>query len=50
MALSSFEEILVVVSGLATNGCFFLGEFPARFAETNMGTEVTSLNSQMEFK
>ncbi|EXB33501.1 Putative S-adenosyl-L-methionine-dependent methyltransferase [Morus notabilis] len=35
MTLSSFEEILLLVSGLATNGCFFLGELPAWLAETD---------------
>lgn len=50
MTLSSLEEILLLVSGLATNGCFFVGEFPAWLAETDMGIKVTSLISKLEFQ
>ncbi|KAF3436459.1 hypothetical protein FNV43_RR23551 [Rhamnella rubrinervis] len=35
MTLRSFEEILHIVSGLAMNGCFFVGELPAWLAETD---------------
>lgn len=43
MTLASFEEILFVVSGMAMNGCFFLGELPAWLAETEFGTKVRLL-------
>ncbi|PON55308.1 Leucine carboxyl methyltransferase [Trema orientale] len=42
MTLSSFEKILVVVSGLAANGCFFLGELPAWLAETDKKAECST--------
>ncbi|XP_062088856.1 O-methyltransferase 1, chloroplastic [Humulus lupulus] len=47
MNLSSFEEMLITVSGLATKGCFFLGVLPARVVETNIGTE-SSVRQWME--
>lgn len=40
MTLASFEEILFVVSGLAMNGCIFLGELPAWLTETDIGIKV----------
>lgn len=46
MTLSSFGEILLLVSGLATNGCFFLGELPAWLAETDTAIKVYLSNSQ----
>ncbi|GMN37976.1 hypothetical protein TIFTF001_007259 [Ficus carica] len=45
MTLSSLEEILLLVSGLATNGCFFVGEFPAWLAETDMGIKCSKKES-----
>lgn len=43
MTLASFEEILFLVSGMAMNGCLFLGELPAWLAETELGTRVSLL-------
>ena len=43
MTLASFEEILFIVSGMAMNGCLFLGELPAWLAETEFGTKVSFL-------
>ncbi|KAF4384869.1 hypothetical protein G4B88_000265 [Cannabis sativa] len=47
MTLSSFEEILITVSGLATKGCSFLGVLPAQVVETNIGDE-SSIRERME--
>ncbi|KAF4366667.1 hypothetical protein G4B88_010742 [Cannabis sativa] len=47
MTLSSFEEILITVSGLATKGCSFLGVLPAGVVETNIGNE-SSIRERME--
>ncbi|KAM6558360.1 hypothetical protein CsatA_027599 [Cannabis sativa] len=47
MTLSSFEEILITVSGLATKGCLFLGVLPAQVVETNIGDE-SSIRERME--
>ncbi|XP_021280859.1 uncharacterized protein LOC110414120 isoform X2 [Herrania umbratica] len=42
MTLASFEEILFLVSGMAMNGCLFLGELPAWLAETEFGTRSST--------
>ncbi|KAB2605125.1 hypothetical protein D8674_004842 [Pyrus ussuriensis x Pyrus communis] len=42
MTLANFEDILLTVSGLAMNGCFFLGELPAWLAETEIGTKTSA--------
>ncbi|KDP28170.1 hypothetical protein JCGZ_13941 [Jatropha curcas] len=42
MNLSSFEEILFIVSSLAMNGCLFLGELPAWLAETEIGCKSST--------
>ncbi|EOX95103.1 S-adenosyl-L-methionine-dependent methyltransferases superfamily protein [Theobroma cacao] len=42
MTLASFEEILFLVSGMAMNGCLFLGELPAWLAETELGTRSST--------
>ena len=42
MNLRNFEEILLLVSSLAMNGCFFLGELPAWLAETDIANKVGS--------
>ncbi|KAL5561444.1 hypothetical protein UlMin_031191 [Ulmus minor] len=39
MNLTNFEEILLLVSSLAMNGCFFLGELPAWLAETDIANK-----------
>lgn len=41
MTLAFFEEILFIVSGMAMNGCLFLGELPAWLAETEFGIKVS---------
>lgn len=43
MTLASFEEILFIISGLAMNGCLFVGELPAWLAETEIGNKVRLL-------
>ncbi|XVE73340.1 hypothetical protein DITRI_Ditri11bG0109800 [Diplodiscus trichospermus] len=42
MTLASFEEILFIVSGMAMNGCLFLGELPAWLAETEFGVKSST--------
>ncbi|XP_022759693.1 uncharacterized protein LOC111306055 isoform X2 [Durio zibethinus] len=42
MTLASFEEILFIVSGMAMNGCLFLGELPAWLAETEFGSKSST--------
>lgn len=46
MTLASFEEVLCIVSNLAINGCFFLGELPAWLVETETGMKVSLLYSE----
>ncbi|KAK3020848.1 hypothetical protein RJ639_045530 [Escallonia herrerae] len=40
--LASFKEILFLVSSLAMKGCIFLGEFPGRLTETEIGIKCTT--------
>ncbi|MBA0583556.1 hypothetical protein Gorai_014408 [Gossypium raimondii] len=42
MTLASFKEILLTVSGMAMDGCLFLGELPAWLAETKIGTKSST--------
>ncbi|PPS14303.1 hypothetical protein GOBAR_AA06270 [Gossypium barbadense] len=42
MTLVSFKEILLTVSGMAMDGCLFLGELPAWLAETKIGTKSST--------
>ncbi|XP_031261656.1 uncharacterized protein LOC116119861 [Pistacia vera] len=42
MTLASFEEILLLISSLAMNGCFFLGELPAWLTETEIENKPTT--------
>ncbi|KAJ0111820.1 hypothetical protein Patl1_00990 [Pistacia atlantica] len=42
MTLASFEEILLLISSLAINGCFFLGELPAWLTETEIENKPTT--------
>lgn len=41
MTLRSFEEILLVVSCLAMNGSFFVGELPSWLQNTDIGIKVS---------
>lgn len=43
MTLRSFEEILLVVSCLAMNGSFFVGELPSWLQNTDIGIKVSCL-------
>ncbi|XP_059438931.1 O-methyltransferase 1, chloroplastic [Corylus avellana] len=42
MTLARFEEVLYIVSNLAINGCFFLGELPAWLVETEIGMKSST--------
>ncbi|KAJ8749552.1 hypothetical protein K2173_026201 [Erythroxylum novogranatense] len=42
MTLASFEEILHIVSSLATKGCLFVGELPAWLTETEIGIKSST--------
>lgn len=43
MTLVDFEELVSLVSSLATKGCLFLGELPACLADTEAESKVCLL-------
>ncbi|KAK9129250.1 hypothetical protein Sjap_009737 [Stephania japonica] len=42
ITLASFEEILLVISSLASKGCKFIGDLPAWLVETEIGTKCNA--------
>ncbi|KAI4369596.1 hypothetical protein MLD38_018021 [Melastoma candidum] len=45
--LAMFKEVLAMVSGMITNGCFLMGELPSWLAETDLAPDVHDWTSKL---